>query len=281
MSRSFHVSSRLSARYGPASSRSACSEADIRTRRKMKAFDKETESMVLNLRKKHQEELRNFESDWIMNNTDGNDAMAIRDIDARQSVMETQRETQKSKNRSLSKIIKKQKQEMDQTMNNRARERKLVMQDIEAQSQLPLYSQSEPSLVERSLATSRLRTATTKPILARTDGSFRVGRKSCIAMPENVRVGRFRRNPCEAEDDDVGDLLDMDNLDRILRARDADNRHQRYERDVHFTRQFADETQTQITRRDNERAVKRIVVGETQRQMSFPREMIQIGAKSG
>lgn len=205
-----------------------------RTHRKIAEFDSETKKMLMEIESRQKSERQDLHNEWICTHGSetkrDNTAMMIRATEARSqalhdgAILETQRKKR------FSNLSKKHDQEMQTFIKDRNHERNQII--------------SEMSVTSAPAVTPRCLTSTTTSLgeTRKSAASFRISRHRLITN-DTVRVGFFPAAKKDTlrrrqRDNGDGDLLDPDNLDRVLDKRDT--RHARYQRDAEFARQFDD-----------------------------------------
>ena len=211
--------------------RSASSHSNSRGNRRLREFDQETEAELVEIQSRHQKELRDFENNWFCTHKPEyqmeSEALQIRDLEARQSVMHENGRELFEKKKAIQRLLKKHRDELDEFERTRTRERNLIFSD-------PSSSKASLPCPERTLPVGG-NDPLTKSSRKKT-GSFVVSRgRFC---PRQILVGRFKKPKEAPPDDDFGDMLDLDNLDRVLERKDS--RFGRFAREQVFLSKFDD-----------------------------------------
>ena len=220
--------SRISSLY---TARSASSHSNTRENRKVRQFDQETEAELLEIQSRHQKELRDFENNWFCTHKPEyqmeTEALQIRDLEAREFVVRENGRELFEKKKAIQRLMRKHREELAQFERSRTRERNLLVSDsVSSKASLPCPERTMPVGSSAPLIKST-RQAT---------GSFVVSRgRFC---PRQILVGRFKKPKEQPPEDDLGDMLDLDNLDRVLERRDG--RFGRFAREQNFLSKFND-----------------------------------------
>jgi hypothetical protein len=177
---------------------------------RLRAFDRETEAKFRQIRKQNLDELSFFDRQWILNHEPqiarGKHYLNVRDLDARESVLsETQRLEQKRKAQRTA-LLRKQQRTLDQFYEIRRKERSLFRCDSSA------TTMSLPTPPIEDVNTARPIRITKK---VRRANAFLPGRTKFLGS-KDVKIGKFRVSEVEKEGDRYGDLLDSENLKKVL-----------------------------------------------------------------
>jgi hypothetical protein len=175
---------------------------------KLRDFDAETETLYIQLQKQQNDELDQWERDWLLTHADQwsriNAAMGVRDVGAR-AALNSERDLLLRQHAQLrAEFVRNQQRAADEFFAHRQKSRKLA--EVEPTSQ----SAPEFTKVSTQRITPSLMTPPRKP-----QSSFLPCSRGKFIESSVIRVGRFPKKP-SVKNDDEDDLFDMANLQRIL-----------------------------------------------------------------
>jgi hypothetical protein len=186
-----------------------CSRTRILTP-KLREFDSETETLYIQLQKQQNEDLDQWERDWLFSHADQwsriNAAMGVRDVGAR-AALTSERDLLLRQHAQLrAEFVRNQQRAGDDFFANRQKSRKLAEGELTSQS-APEFTKASTQRITPSLASPPRKPQSS--FLPCSRGKF---------IESSIRVGRFPKKP-SVKDDGDDDLFDMANLQRILDGR--------------------------------------------------------------
>lgn len=207
---------------------SATGQYSKSTHRKIADFDAETKNLLVELETRQKREKQDLHNEWLFSHgsetSRENKVMRIRATDARKQALYDHQILELHRKRRFSSLSKRHEQEMQEFVKNRNHERNLIISDL-----------TRPTSVITERCISSLESSVTRESTKKAPASFKISKHRLITN-ESVRIGRFqgKREVPFLDASDDGDLLDLDNLDRVLAKKDG--RYDRYEREAEFIR---------------------------------------------
>ncbi|OHS94662.1 hypothetical protein TRFO_39177 [Tritrichomonas foetus] len=238
---------------------------------KINDFDKETEDLFFKIQQKQRDELSLFDRQWYFDNKSILDKTSnylnVRNVEAREDLQHRNEILMQDRERSRNAIKRRQKKECEKFYHSRMQNRNSLISTFSvdpsdalmsmmrnrsglriSSNQTKLRNSNNFNLNTKS---ARLTNSTPKSTnFGKSASSVRVSKKvptenksSFIFSKtkfesKNIKIGRFKKKKV-TQIEEEGDLLDIDNLTKILIIKDG--RLQRYQRDLLFDQQYGDD----------------------------------------
>ena len=231
----------FSSNSGPFSSRLGNS-VDPMLQQRLINFDKSTEELFIQFTKKQQDELNSFDRQWVLENGYELEATShyldVRNVEAREEIQRQNEYLIRNRAQSLNAIKRKQKQELQKFYNQRIRERNEIIESSEIEPTDTVMSiirnrsgvQAFPRTKSFSQSNSQINTKTKQ---IKIDFKKKNSKPSFFFSKtkfedKDITIGRFKAKKKPKKEEDPN-LLDIDNLNRILNANDS--RYQRIKKE--------------------------------------------------